>query len=211
VADRLVADGRADRDRIVVVPHPALGYGGAVRAPSDGPLRVLFLGRIMKYKGLPLLVEAIEMLRAKGDPTELGVYGEGDIAGLAPRLAGINAMVVNRWIDHEEIGAILSGYDVMALPYVEASQSGVVAAAHGAGMPVVATPVGGLGEQVLHGIDGLLTDAVTAPALAAAIWSLSRDRGLLRRLTEGAAARRDYTVPVFARRLKDAVLGTAEG
>ena len=44
------------------------------------PLRVLFLGRIMAYKGLPLLIEAVEKLRTEGMPVSLGVAGEGDIA-----------------------------------------------------------------------------------------------------------------------------------
>lgn len=211
VAGRLIAERGVGADRITVVPHPALSYGRAARPDAPGPLRVLFLGRIMDYKGLPLLVEAMEILRAGGDAVDLGVYGEGDIDTLRPRLDALGATVVNRWIDHHEIGAILSQYDLIALPYVEASQSGVAAAAHGAAMPVVATPVGGLGEQVLHGVDGLLTDDVSAEALATAVASLARDRSLLRRLAEGAAVRREYTVPVFAARLKASVLGPPDG
>ena len=49
----------------------------------------------------------------------------------------------------------LSQYDCMVLSNIEASQSGVVALAHGFGMPVVATPVGGLTEQIKDRHSGL--------------------------------------------------------
>jgi len=52
------------------------------------------------------------------------------------------------------------------LPYGEASQSGVAASAYAAGRPVVATPVGGLVEQVVHGTTGLLAQDLSAEALA---------------------------------------------
>jgi glycosyltransferase involved in cell wall biosynthesis len=64
---------------------------------------------------------------------------------------------------------------VMVLPHVEASQSGVAATAFGAGLPVVCTPVGGLPEQVLDGVTGLVARRADGPALADAILRLARD------------------------------------
>ena len=153
---------------------------------GDGPLRstdrekspgFLFFGRIMAYKGLPLFVQACEQLRAKGLRFRIGVVGEGALDELAPRLADLDAEVVNRWVDLQELPAIFSRYDATVVPSIEASQSGVVAAAHGFGLPVIATPVGGLIEQVADGRTGLLADAVSAEALARAMerW-LSRCR-----------------------------------
>src|SRR5208282_4726743 len=56
--------------------------------------------------------------------------------------------VENRWIPEEELGPLLAWADAIVLPYREASQSGVAAAAITAGRLVVATEVGGLVEQL---------------------------------------------------------------
>lgn len=212
VADRLIAERTIDAGRIVTLAHPAIAYGAERSARGDGPLRVLFLGRIMAYKGLDLLVAAVERARREGADLELGVYGEGPIAGLEQRLAALGATVVNRWIEHGEIGAILGQYDVLVLPYIEASQSGVAAAAQGAGMPIVATPVGGLVEQVRDGVDGLVASAVTAEALADCLARLAGDRALLDRLSAGAAEETPAGgIVAFADALRAIALGERSG
>ena len=76
--------------------------------------------------------------------------------------------MVNRWLGADEIAAALQRYDAVVLSYIEASQSGVAAAAYGSGMPVIATPVGGLSEQVQEGVTGVMAARVDARALAEA-------------------------------------------
>ena len=172
VADALLAQRRVSPSRLRVLSHPDLTYGARpprARPEPGEPFKLLFLGRIMAYKGLPLFVEAAERLRAQNFPVELMVYGEGPLGSCGPRLAALGAEVVNRWLAPHEIGAALSRAHAVALPYVEASQSGVAAAAYGAGAPIVATPVGGLAEQVADGEWGVLAEAATADAFAAAV------------------------------------------
>jgi glycosyltransferase involved in cell wall biosynthesis len=103
----------------------------------------------------------------------------------------LDARLVNRWLSHEELAQILSDHDVAVAPYVEASQSGVIAAAFGAGLPVIATPVGGLVEQVVDGVTGLICGAVTPGAIADSIGRLAEDRALLARLIAAVAATRN--------------------
>ena len=74
----------------------------------------------------------------------------------AARLEAIGAEVVNCWLDASEIGPVLARYHAVVLSHTDASQSGVAAAAIGAGVPVVAMPVGGLIEQVVDGVTGLV-------------------------------------------------------
>ncbi len=209
VANRLAGERGIAPERIVTIPHPVIAYGGHTPPRGDGPLRIAFLGRIMAYKGLNLLVSAVEILRKRGVAVRLGVYGEGSIAGLEKRLTGLGATIVNRWIEHVEIGPILAGYDVLALPYVEASQSGVAAAAQGVGLPIVATPVGGLIEQVRDGIDGLVAKAVTAAALADCLAQLAADPALLARLgTAAANGETANSIGEFAETLRSIALET---
>jgi glycosyltransferase involved in cell wall biosynthesis len=178
VAGRLEATERISPKKIFTLFHPDLHYGAPARprrlTPGE-PLRVLFLGRILHYKGLPILIDAVEQLRADGHAIAFGVFGEGPLKASADRLRALEAEVINRWLSDDEIAAVLGRYDVMVLPHVEASQSGVAATAFGAGLPVVCTPVGGLPEQVLDGVTGLVARRADGPALADAILRLARD------------------------------------
>ncbi len=113
------------------------------------------------------------------------------------------------WVAPDAIGGILAEADAIALPYLEASQSGVVAAAYGAGLPVIATPVGALSEQVVDGQTGVMAQSATADDFAAAIRRLIETPGLYQACKTGAAAYAESQSPEnFVRALGDAVLAT---
>jgi glycosyltransferase involved in cell wall biosynthesis len=86
--------------------------------------------------------------------------------------------VQNRWIADDEVGAILARHHAVALPHNECSQSGVAAAALGAGLPLVGSRIGGLAEQVRDGATGVLAQGTDATIIAAAIRRLAADRKL---------------------------------
>ncbi|WP_198375814.1 glycosyltransferase family 4 protein [Neoroseomonas rubea] len=144
--------------------------GGTAPRAADGTVRFVNLGRLRAYKGLDLLRDAWPMVAARHPEARLLVAGEGDAEGLAPGLSALPGVEVRaRWLSEAEMGSLVSGADVVVLPYREASQSGVAPLAHGFGVPVVATPVGGLVEQVRDGLDGLLARETSASALAEAM------------------------------------------
>lgn len=181
VAEALAESGNAPRDRIATLSLPDLRYGGVAqprRRDFSRAFRILFLGRILKYKGLPLLVEAVENLREQGVAVHLGVAGSGELGPLRARLEALGAEIVNRWFDDSELTPLLNRYDAMALPYIEASQSGVAAVAFGSCMPVVATPSGGLEDQVVDGTTGVLAASIEPSAFAQAIERLASAPGL---------------------------------
>lgn len=194
VARRLTVARGIPEGKISVLFHPDLSYGAANQLPVNehGALRILFMGRLLPYKGLGLLLDAVELLRKKEVPLELGVFGQGKIEpSFRQRLTRLGAEVDNRWLRHDEFGQIFSRYDVLVAAHTEASQSGVVAAALGAGLPVITTPVGGLVEQVVSGVTGIVAKSATALAFADAIRELAEDRRLLMRLRQGIAATRE--------------------
>jgi glycosyltransferase involved in cell wall biosynthesis len=209
VTDRLVARGVAPRRAIIELFHPEIPYvshGPGRRLP--GKLRLLFLGRIMRYKGLSLFVDALERLRASGIAFEAGVFGEGNLGPERDRLENLGAEIQNRWIAENEIGPILSRFDVVVASHVEASQSGVVAVSLGSGVPVVVTPVGGLPLQIADGINGIVAEAATSEALAAAIARLAEDPALIERLRDGACKMRSaQSAGAFLDRLVDELDG----
>ena len=191
VRQQVMRSYRVPDDRMWTIPHGSFDFGARSqrRLPQERPPRLLFFGRILAYKGLGLLLDAYRLLRRDGVCVELEIMGSGDISPYVAKLEGLEGVrLTNRWMDDAEIGPALAATDIMVLPYVEASQSGVAAAAASAGMPTVATPVGGLAEQVRHEETGLIAEAVTASSLAFTIRRLLDDPALYERCSAGALA-----------------------
>lgn len=133
------------------------------------PVRLGFLGRIVEYKGLDLFVELIATLRLEGMNVVGVVTGAGTVD---PHLivSSKDTIFWNiGWIPEASLTAAVQGIDILILPYREASQSGVHSLCLSAGIPSVATPVGGLVAQVLSTCSGEIAEAVSARALADAV------------------------------------------
>jgi glycosyltransferase involved in cell wall biosynthesis len=140
---------------------------------------------MMDYKGLGIFTEAIELLRAQGLPVEATVAGSGQMNGQRAKLETLGATVINRWLHDQELSQLLQAHDAVVLTHTEASQSGCAAAALGAGLPVIATPVGGLMEQIGHDVNGLVADRVDAAAIAHQIKRIVDNTALYRELAQG--------------------------
>jgi len=211
VADRLRARGDVPEDRIARLYHPIFHFGATASAVRHAPFRLLFFGRILPYKGVGMLLAAFARLRAEGADVTLTVVGRGRIDAPAGLLIQPGLTIRTGWVAPDAIGGILAEADAIALPYLEASQSGVVAAAYGAGLPVVATPVGGLAEQVFDGVTGTLARSTTAEAFAEAVRRLIETPGLYETCRTGAGRQAEAHAPEhFAAVLGDAVLKTVE-
>jgi glycosyltransferase involved in cell wall biosynthesis len=219
--DELVRRWRIRAESVDVVPHGELG--GLYRRlaghptgsdPSGGGMRrlnVLFFGRVWPYKGLDRLVEAMNVLADTRPGLILTIAGEGqDLDTYLKAVRGpLGVRVLNRYVDHDEVAALFGEADVVCLPYLEASQSGVHALACGLGVPVVASAVGGLASAVRDGRDGLLVPPGDVTALTAALARVLDDPALRAQLSSGATARAagdlhwgtiaDATLEVYAR------------
>lgn len=183
----------------VWTPHPTyaeLGLGSdAGPAPSDinvvrarlglpetapGTPLLLFFGFVRPYKGLNVLLEALSAVHVQM-PVHLLVVGEiwgssEEYRAQIQRL-GISDHVtlINEYVPDEHLAHYFRAADVVVLPYVSATQSGVVQLAFGYGLPVIASRVGGLPEVVRDGETGLLVPPGDPDALAAAIVRFFRD------------------------------------
>ncbi|MEO9191765.1 MAG: glycosyltransferase [Acetobacteraceae bacterium] len=149
VGDRLRAQGVL-RPGVTVVRagHPPFAFGDAPPpCAHGGPLRVLSFGRLLPYKGLDLLAEALARLGQR--EMTVRVIGQGPESATLDALRALpDVAVENRWVEESEIGALIAWADLLVLPYREASQSGVAAAALAAGRFVLSTRVGGLVQQL---------------------------------------------------------------
>lgn len=123
---------------------------------------LLFFGFIRDYKGLDLLLEAMRDLPEEYHLIIAGeVYGSFDkykkiidSAGLGDRIH-----LFNQYIGDKQVKYFFSAADVCVLPYRSATQSGITAIAQHFELPVIATDVGGLKENVLHEENGLIVSA----------------------------------------------------
>lgn len=160
---------------------------GAWGKPAEGPRAVQaeqpvigFFGRIEKYKGIDRFISTIAELGSRGSKVQGTIVGRGHLD--EPALVDaelLNVNIQNRWIDQNEIQGIIEGFDVLALPYDEASQSGVVGFALNAGVPIVCTPVGGLEQQVREA-GGLISSDMTPGSLADEIERLINSKSMYR-------------------------------
>lgn len=169
---------------------PALLAQERVEAsPADAP-EFLFFGRLRRYKGLDVLRDAFAEVRSRNPGVRLRVVGEGDAEGAAPGLSAVPGVTLEqRWVSEAEIPQLLASARSVVLPYQEASQSGVAVQALALGVPVLATPIGGLPEQVRPGRGGMLAAAATVDAVVAML-EAALAPGVLDRLREEALAAR---------------------
>lgn len=178
-----------EREKIHVIPHIAIGE--RPEAPEDletGP-NILFFGRIWEYKGLDYLIQAEPLVSAEFPNVRFVIGGTGEDFDRYRRqmIHPERFDVYNDWISDAERARMFSESSIVVLPYVEASQSGVIPIAYTHGKPVIATTVGGLPDMVDHGRTGLLVPPRDKEALAAAMIELLRDRE--RRQTMGRLGR----------------------
>ena len=171
---------------VVVAPPPV-----ALEVPSVGskPNLVLFLGRLEAEKGIYDLLEAAAAVRANIPDLRLVCAGEGDrigVARYAERLGIADAVKFTGWVGPSGKRALLEHAAVFALPsYKEALPASLIEAM-GAGIPVVASPVGGIPEVVVDGASGFLVGAGDTKSLRRALERLLADRTLARRMGDAA-------------------------
>ncbi len=168
-----------DRERIDVVPLGPLSYRHDNRSVALSRLgkredeipTILFFGRIAPYKGLDVLLKAYLRLR-KVMPCRLLIAGAGRLAPYRHLLKKApDVELVHRWIAEEEIASLFIRSKLVVLPYTSASQSGVIPIAASFGLPVIATRVGGLEEQIEDGVSGWLVPPHDEQALADAMFA----------------------------------------
>ena len=130
------------------LPPYALTEAAPPPRAHGGKLRLLCFGRLLPYKGLDILADALARILPRDD-LDVRIVGSGPETPTLDTLRGLPGVSVeNRWIPEEEVGTLFAWSDAVVLAHTEASQSGVAAAAVAAGRWVIVTRVGGLVEQV---------------------------------------------------------------
>lgn len=120
-------------------------------------INFLFFGRIEEYKGLHILGKAYKKLVQSYSNISMTVAGSGDFSKYDSMFKELPQVdIVNRYIEDKEIDNYFSiPNTILVLPYLDASQSGVIPVALEYKIPIIASDAGGLKEQMNNGDFGL--------------------------------------------------------
>ena len=175
---------------------------GAGPPERSGPVRLLFVGRLVERKGVNILIRALARVRERVDAT-LTVVGDGPRSArleAEARRIGVDAFV--HFAGHVGEQALREAYrtsDLFVLPAVvdgkgDTEGLGVVLLeALEFGLPLIASDVGGIPDIVVHGETGLLVPPCHAGALADAILRVIEDPAAARdRVERGRAHMREH-------------------
>lgn len=176
-------------DRMSWLPNAVSPDTTGATGPADapGPLRIGFMGSLMPAKGPQVLVEAHGLMPAGS--AKLRLWGSGathpDFAAGLRRQLSPGATMEGPFADGGA-AEVLASMDVLVVPSIWFENAPlVILEARRAGVPVVASRLGGMAELVEDGVDGRLFEPGSPEDLARVLTELSEDRGQLRDLRRG--------------------------
>jgi colanic acid/amylovoran biosynthesis glycosyltransferase len=215
VRRKLLARGFPE-EKLIVLPIGADIPSEIPQRPTDGPL--LFVGRLVPKKGVSVLIDALQQLRAEGREPDAAIVGDGPLAGdLRRQAAGLERLRFLGWQKPEAVAALMQQASLLIVPSVAAANGdaeglpSVALEAMALAIPVLASDEAGLAGVVVPGETGVLVPARDARSLSVAIMELLADPTERRRLGLAAAdlARRDFDARVQSGRLEALLLEAA--
>jgi alpha-maltose-1-phosphate synthase len=148
---------------------------------------ILFFGRIEDYKGLEYLIRSISIISITLPDIKLIIAGTGDFSKYAQIILDDKHFEVhNKYIADEDVPAFFERAKIIVLPYIEATQSGIIPIAYAFKKPVVVTDVGSIPEVVDNGKTGIIIPPKDSELLAEAIIKLLKNDSLRKEMGENA-------------------------
>jgi D-inositol-3-phosphate glycosyltransferase len=189
--DELVVDFGIPSQRVSIIPFginntcPATALGRCEARARIGigqdDKTLLFFGQIAPYKGLEYLIAAMSELAKEDKDLRLVIAGRikpGYVSywnGIQSEIsrAGLEKRIIQyiRFIPEAEVEIYFKAADVVIIPYIEIFQSGVPFLSYSFGLPVIATDVGSLRDDIVEAKTGFLCGRADAADLARAIRS----------------------------------------
>ncbi len=150
-------------------------------------LQLLFVGRLVRSKGLEYLITALRLVQGKGYDVKLNIVGSGEEADVLRRLAnqlGIADYVKFRgFIAHgSKLWDIYRASDIFVLPTLTEGFPRVLYEAMGQGLPIISTNVGGISGILTNEENALIIPPRNSGAISESVIRLGADRKLRRKL-----------------------------
>lgn len=179
---------------------------------KEGDFVVVTASRLVKKNGVADLIRSLEFLPSD---IKLIIIGNGpleeQLKSLCAEIGVSNRVSFEGFLSQQEINEHFNNADVFCRPSLSEGMGNVFLEAMAAGLPVIATNVGGIPDIVSHGEDGLLVDAENPRAVAESIMLLREDSSLRQKLIENGLEKvaTKYTWDNIARQM-DEVLSSVK-
>lgn len=213
--DLLVRRFGVPSDTVHIVPHILIGDDSVLEEVPEDENLILFFGRIREYKGLEYLIRAEPLITGKVPAATFVIAGTGEDFGRYRQMMvhPDRFIVYNEHVSDLKRAELFRRASIVVLPYVEASQSGVIPIAYRFGKAVVATNVGGLPAMVDHGQTGYLVPPRDTNALAEAIILLLENKESRLRLGQNGKRKvnTEFTAEIVAGKTLDVYRRAIDG
>jgi glycosyltransferase involved in cell wall biosynthesis len=196
IADRILAYPGVDPQKVHVIPNGVDNefWGAASSSPAyarSSPT-IVTVGRLTRVKGHDVLIRTLARIKEHMPDVKLVIAGDGEsrkeLEKLARRLGVEQATKFIGYVSKERLRSLLQKATVFALPSRSEGMPLAMLEAMAAGVPTVATNVGGVPEVLTAG-SGILVPPNNPVAMAEGVTRVLRDANLARRLSQGAKAR----------------------
>ena len=190
LAGDLIGKFNISNNKVYIIPHGVLSlYKEFInKKVTEDKYSVLFFGRIWEYKGLRYLIKAEPYISRRIPNLRIIIAGQGEDFSKYEKMMEHREkfIVYNNYISNEKVAELFRKASVVVLPYIEGSQSGVVALAYAFKKPVVVTNVGSIPEVVDNGRTGYIVPPRDSVRLADAIINLLENESLRKKFGENA-------------------------
>jgi glycosyltransferase involved in cell wall biosynthesis len=151
---------------------------------------IISVGRLVPWKGFLGLIDAVATLRQGGIKASLAIIGsgplEGEIKNYARQELGTRGVLFTGSLPHGQVLSALKNADAFVLNSSYEGLSHVLIEALALGAPIIATRVGGNGEVIADGVNGILISTGDSDELARALKRILEDKALSSRLSSEA-------------------------
>ncbi len=200
-------------EKVEVIPNgiDLSRFEPKVNYSIGGIARICHVGRFSEQKNHMAIVEAAALMKQRGIGASFDLYGEGSLMNYvhdAADKAGVADMLIFHGLT-DNVPGTMRAADVFILPSLWEGVPMVVAEAMAAGLPIVASQVGGVPDMIEDGVDGLLCDP-TGSSLAERLGVLLADKN--QRQSLGISARehsRQFSSDLMAERYLKVYMGGA--
>ncbi len=133
--------------------------------PNQYGKYILFFGNIRPYKGVDILIKAYKESKCSSYNTKLVIAGKDIEGNILQDENQSNIIIINRYIENDELATLISYCLFVVLPYKSATQSGVTKSAIALDKPIICTNVGNLPNEVIDGRYGKIVKPNDVDAL----------------------------------------------
>jgi glycosyltransferase involved in cell wall biosynthesis len=198
--------GRQRLAGIQVIPN-GIDPVGAPAIPYRDRKGILYVGRLHRVKGIPYLVQAMQGLEEK-----LWIVGRGPEQDYLSRISGgINVEFLGE-LPQEELFRYMRRARCLVLPSLSEALPNVILEAMSAGLPVIATRVGGVPGVAIHGRTGFLVEPRNPAQIKTSLEILLRDPALGEAMSRASLQELEkYSWPAVLKKFEDAILNVGRG